>query len=245
MIQGENVADLLAELVEVQNEISTMPKLSQGYGYKYTDLDTIVQTIKPILHKHGIGYMQSIGGAAYNGQPVTLTTRVFNKAGQYIEDTAVLPSIESSKNNAAQLLGMSVTYMRRYELCAMLGITSDEDTDANLNAPHSRQAPKPQEQKPQLKGGDATAAEKKRINELLATKYPNGTAVFSKDEKLLYSKYRVEKFTAEELIAFIEKALANRVQATQASDTATLAEETAAWKDAQLNDTRNNRDDIF
>ena len=128
MKQSENINELLAALVEVQSELPTMPKDSQAYGYKYANLDTITQAIKPILHKHGVAYLQSVG---VGESGLTLTTRVFNKSGQWIEDTALLPVIANTKNNAAQTLGMSITYMKRYSLCAMLGITSDEDVDAN------------------------------------------------------------------------------------------------------------------
>lgn len=131
MKQSENINELLAALVEVQSELPTMPKDSQAYGYKYANLDTITQAIKPILHKHGVAYLQSVG---VGESGLTLTTRVFNKSGQWIEDTALLPVIANTKNNAAQTLGMSITYMKRYSLCAMLGITSDEDTDANVPA---------------------------------------------------------------------------------------------------------------
>ena len=221
MLQGEKITDLLAELVEVQNELPTMPKSSQAYGYKYTDLDTITQTIKPILHNHGIGYIQSVGGLSMDG--MTLTTRIFNKAGQYIEDTAALPAINSTKNNAAQTLGMSITYMRRYALCAMLGITSDEDVDANTDNTASRpsdtRTPQPPKQaaRPKQpaklpftpKGGESTPEEKARIKELCEAKYANGKRVFSNEEIKAYSGYRATK-TAAELIAFIENALRNR-----------------------------------
>lgn len=208
MIQSENITELLAEIAEVQSELPTMPKGSQAYGYKYTDLDTITQTVKPILHRHGIGYIQSVGGLAADG--MTLTTRLFNKKGQYIEDTAALPTITSTKNNAAQTLGMSITYMRRYALCAMLGITSDEDTDANAGAVVADARERKAAPKPQLKGGDSTEAEKARIRELCEAKYADGRPVFTREEKLLYSSYRKDKYTAAELIAFIENALRNR-----------------------------------
>lgn len=214
MIQSENITELLVALEAVQSELPTMPKSSQAYGYKYADLDTITQAIKPILHKHGIAYIQSIGGTSQ--EQTTLTTRVFNTKGQYIEDTAALPVITSTKNNAAQTLGMSITYMRRYALCAMLGITSDEDTDANSAEPvkaqkmDARQTRAPSE--PQVKGGESTPQEKQEIANLLASVLANGAPVFTLDDKKNYSAMRKDK-TAQELIECIKQELQKRITA--------------------------------
>jgi len=215
MKQSENVTELLSALADIQIEIPTMPKSSKAYGYMYTDLDTITQTIKPILKKYGVAYMQSVG--TVEGKP-SLTTRVFSKAGQYIEDTVVLPFIDSTKNNAAQTLGMSITYMRRYALCAMLGITSDEDTDANPKKefPAAKEQFKPQTpQQTALKGGENTEAEKTRLNVLCTAKYPNGQSVFSREEVKTYRSYRT-KMTAAELISLIANELKNRFPESEA-----------------------------
>lgn len=229
MLQSENISELLAALAEVQSELPTMPKSSQAYGYKYTDLDTITQTIKPILSKHGIGYIQSVGGLTENA--LTLTTRIFSKKGEYIEDTAALPTITSTKNNAAQTLGMSITYMRRYALCAMLGITSDEDVDANINGIEQTQKSKPTLQKQEVrpsqpakfafepKGGETTPAEKKELGGLLSTKYPDGGAVFSKAEAKKYSDMRKD-CTAREVIETIKRDLNARLNPTSTMKTA-------------------------
>lgn len=212
MIESENIAELLAALVEVQNEMPTFPKGSQGYGYKYTDLDCIVKTIKPILHKHSVGYMQSVGAC---GGVLTLTTRLFNSKGQYIEDTTILPEINGVKANSAQVAGMSITYMRRYCLCAMLGITSDEDIDANEfereNAQQEKKAESPKHQAPvvYVDGKEATPEEAARLKELGKAVYLNGQPIFSSDEKKIYFGYRTEK-TAKQLIEFMENALRNR-----------------------------------
>lgn len=226
MTQSNNITELLADLANVQFELPTMPKDSQAYGYKYTDLDTIVKTIKPILHKHNIGYTQSVG-ATTDGRP-TLTTRVFNNKGQYIEDVAILPEISNTKNNNAQTLGMSITYMRRYALCAMLGITSDEDVDANTvtqqsqapqRAPTPKAEPKAEPKKPapkkaafdfEPKGGETTPEEKREIGLLLTSKTADGKLVFSKDEVKAYSDMRKD-FTAAQVIAFIKKELQMRM----------------------------------
>ncbi len=217
MIQSENVTELLASLVELQSELPTMPKnktaYTNTYYYNYTDLDTIVQTVKPLLKKYNLAYMQSVGGLTANA--ITLTTRLFNSKGEYIEDTVVLPVIASQKNNSAQTLGMAITYMRRYTLCAMLGITSDEDVDACNSEPKQEQKQEPkqkQEVKKEkvLKGGDGTEEQKARIKELCCAKYADGKPVFKQEEIRLYSSYRETKYTAQELIEFIENALRNR-----------------------------------
>lgn len=211
MTQSENITELLVALESVQSELPTMPKNTPAYGYKYADLDTITQTIKPILHKHGIAYLQSIGGTSQ--EQMALTTRVFNTKGQYIEDTAALPVIISTKNNAAQTLGMSITYMRRYALCAMLGITSDEDTDVNSAEPvKTQKADTRQVSAPQAKGGESTPQEKQEIANLLASVHANGAPVFTLDDKKAYSAMRKDK-TAQELIACIKQELQKRVTA--------------------------------
>lgn len=228
MLQSDSITELLSALAEVQSELPTMPKSSQAYGYKYTDLDTITQTIKPILSKHGIGYIQSVGGLTENA--LTLTTRIFNKKGEYIEDTAALPTITSTKNNAAQTLGMSITYMRRYALCAMLGITSDEDVDANINGivqTQSKPTPSKQETSSKQpakfafepKGGETTPAEKRELGSLLSAKYLDGGAVFSKAEAKKYSEMRKD-YTAREVIEAIRRDLNARLNPTTQMQTA-------------------------
>lgn len=243
MIQSENITELMAGLAEIQFELPTLPKASQAYGYKYTDLDTIVKTVKPILHNHNIGYMQSVG--AYADGTQTLTTRVFNNKGQYIEDTTVLPVITGTKNNNAQTLGMSITYMRRYALCAMLGITSDEDVDASTLSQQSQakkdeKKPEPQKKAPPKaaqfeftpKGGETTPAEKKELGEIFKATYPDGSPVFSKDAMKFFSDMRKD-FTAREVIDNARKELEKRLNPTaEMKKAADLPPAVEAIKDA-------------
>lgn len=188
MKQSESIKNLLPALMDAQKEIPTMPKNAKAYGYNYTDLDTITSVIKPILARHNISYMQSVG-MDDEGRS-TLTTRIFSRDGEYIEDVTTLPVIQSAKNNSAQTMGMAITYMRRYALCAMLGITSDEDVDANtvmgnsvpqnvqnvqnaMNGAVSRQP-----------NSDVSA----EINRLISMVDANGLAVFSDGEKGSFRK---------------------------------------------------------
>jgi glutamine synthetase type III len=206
MLQSENINDLMSALVCAQAEFPTMPKNKDGYNYKYTDLDTIVQTIKPIMKKYNLAFLQSVGGL----DSVTITTRIFHTSGQYIEDTVSLPTIQSNKMNNAQVLGAVITYMRRYTLCALLGITCDEDVDCFVQTAANASKPKASPAPFAPKGGETTQAEKDRLNALCHAKYANGQNVFSVDEINTYLGYRKDK-TAAELIQFIENALKNRM----------------------------------
>ena len=160
-----------------------MPKNAKAYGYNYTDLDTITSVIKPILARHNISYMQSVG-MDDEGRS-TLTTRIFSRDGEYIEDVTLLPVIQSAKNNSAQTMGMAITYVRRYALCAMLGITSDEDVDANTVMGNSV----PQNVQNVQNAMNGTASRQSNsdvsaeISRLLSMVGADGVAIFSDDEK--------------------------------------------------------------
>lgn len=188
MRQSESIKNLLPALMDAQKEIPTMPKNAKAYGYNYTDLDTITSVIKPILARHNISYMQSVG-MDDEGRS-TLTTRIFSRDGEYIEDVTALPVIQSSKNNSAQTMGMAITYVRRYALCAMLGITSDEDVDANTvmgnSVPQNVQNVQNAMNGTVSRQGNSDVSSE--INKLISMVDANGAAVFSDDEK---NSYRV------------------------------------------------------
>ena len=192
MNQSEKLETLLSDLAKAQAEFPTLPKDKNGYNYKYTDLDTVISTLRPILAKHNIGFMQTLTTAG-NGMSA-MTTRLFNAAGEWLEDTTPLPGISLAKGNAAQNLGAAITYLKRYTLCAMLGISCDEDPDGkpdgnpdfnarNQNNKNSKnEAPQKQQQQNGPMGGPDTPQQRKTINELVGGKYPDGSKIFSKKE---------------------------------------------------------------
>lgn len=194
MRQSESISKLLSGLMDVQREIPTMPKNAKvSYKqthYCYTDLDTITSVIKPILARHDIAYMQSVG-MNEQGHNI-LTTRIFNRDGEYIEDSTTLPIIQGVNNNSAQTLGMAITYMRRYALCAMFGITSDEDVDANtFNVPQQTQAPQNVQNVANAMNGAVTETRNigVEIKNLLESVDANGMAIFTENDK---DRFRAE-----------------------------------------------------
>lgn len=182
MNQSETIKALLESLVNAQAELVTLPKNKQGYGYKYTELDTVISSIKPILAKHHIAFMQSL--TTLEGRPA-ITTRLFNKDGEWIEDTITLPPVEMAKTNAAQNLGAAITYMRRYALCSILGISSDEDTDAATVTPEKKES-KPR--KVYSEKASWTEEQMKEIGNLLNTTDSEGAGLFSDKDKAAFKK---------------------------------------------------------
>ena len=206
MKQSESVKTLLEGFGKAQAEFPTLPKDKNGYNYKYTDLETVISTLRPILAKHNIGFMQALT-TLENGR-WAITTRLFNNAGEWIEDTTPLPDVSLAKGNAAQNVGAAITYMKRYTLCAFLGVACDEDPDGKPDGNVDYNARKQNQQnasKPQ-----ATDAEKQKvINTLLATKNADGAFVFSAEEKKNFVNWQKSHSPAE-CVAFLEQKIEER-----------------------------------
>ena len=208
MKQTESIKALLESMAKAQAEFTTLPKDKAGYGYNYTDLDTVISYIRPIMAKHNLAFMQTL--TTLEGNAPAITTRIFHTSGEWIEDTTPLPPVTLAKGNAAQNLGAAITYMKRYTLCAMLGISSDEDADGKADpAPggtrgNDRNVPaqKPKNEGPKLAGGPDTEEEHEQIKALLKTKYPDGTPMFEEEAKKVTS-WRKER-TASQVIEYLK-----------------------------------------
>lgn len=117
--------ELYKALANFQAEVPNIYKNAKGYSYKFADLGEINDIIKPVLAKHGLGYVQPINGS-------TIKTIVFHvESGESIESSADIPQgVQLKGMNDFQVLGSAITYLRRYSLSSMLGLITDEDADA-------------------------------------------------------------------------------------------------------------------
>lgn len=120
------------DFINAQAEIGTLPKDKKGYGYNYTDFDTVVKTVKPILKKYNLGFCQMLETTEAGKSGIR--TILFHASGENIQSWFELPPSQVSKV-ACQNMGASITYIKRYALCAILGCSSDEDTDGVENRP--------------------------------------------------------------------------------------------------------------
>lgn len=133
MRQSEEVKDLFEALVNARSDIKNLYPSSSGYGYDYVPLEKIIDMLKAVLPRYGLDWIQ-LPSQGTDNTSVGLTTRIFHKSGQWLEDTVIVPATEVKGTNASQKLGASITYFRRYALCAAFGIAGDKDVDANDGA---------------------------------------------------------------------------------------------------------------
>lgn len=93
------------------------------YEFEYATIDEVLNTVRPVLAKHKIAYTQ-VPTETETG--TVLITRLIH-AGQWIESCVRLGQLESMQG-----LGSAITYLKRYALCAMVGVAAEDDDDANI-----------------------------------------------------------------------------------------------------------------
>lgn len=118
---------------------------------KYADLGAVIETITGPLNDNGLLFFQTIqpGGEV----PELVTAIVLVATGDKIESHA--PLISKDPTNP-QAFGAAVTYMRRYSLLAMCGL-SPEDDDGHAATQHvTARATSPRSTAPQHDAEGAT-----------------------------------------------------------------------------------------
>ena len=98
-------------------------KVNPAYKSKYASLDGILDTVRPILAKHGLGLSQSI--VASEGR-VGVKTVIVHADG--VIDMGEV-TIAVKPDTTAQQVGSSITYLRRQSIQAAMGIATDTDDD--------------------------------------------------------------------------------------------------------------------
>lgn len=95
--------------------------------YEHETLDGILKTISPALSQCGIN--PTFRTSTDNGV-IIVTCRVTHSQGHYEETSLPAVADTSGGKNAIQGIGSTVTYLQRYTLKAMLGLSAGYDDDA-------------------------------------------------------------------------------------------------------------------
>jgi len=122
---------VLKKIADLQQEVPVIYKSTEGFGYNFADLTAIFNIVNPFMQKHGLGFTQ--GTKIHDTGGTIVFTKIFTKSDEkdYVQSEMLIPAeISLSKMNTFQVLGSGITYFKRYQISAMLGLITDEDTDA-------------------------------------------------------------------------------------------------------------------
>lgn len=156
----------LSELTNVVRDLTAKVEMKQGgtYTYQYADLGSLLADVRPKLARHGIAISQDV---TTEGNSVTVETTLLHVSGESrTSKPLTLPG-----GGAPQSIGSAITYARRYQLTAMLGLGAEDDD--GQAAAHEVQARKSASRRPDraVVTKPPAADEKRKPWERIAAKY--------------------------------------------------------------------------
>ena len=126
-MKSDNINELATALCKMQGTLEDTAKSSPAYNYKYSDLSSILTYIRPIMAENGLSVTQLVNGD--NVGQIGVETILMHVSGQWVSTNAAM-SVQGQ--NLAQEAGKICTYLRRYSLAAIIGLTQ-KDEDAVLS----------------------------------------------------------------------------------------------------------------
>ena len=156
---------LSTALVSALGELQNVQKNATNphFRNRYASLDAILDSIRPVLKKHGLAISQE---PISDEDRVGVTTKIIHTSGESTSSTLLLPV----QQNTAQGYGSALTYARRYAIAAVLGIAADDDDDGEVASSPPRKPtaaqPLPRVETKERKGAEAagsTAGQKPSI----------------------------------------------------------------------------------
>lgn len=118
---SKNIWGKLAQF-QKQVQIIGFDSVNPHFKNKYASLAAVVKACAPVLSENGLAFSQIFSGSDI------ITIVADTETGEKIESVLRLPVAETA---TAQQIGSAITYMKRYALCAILGVVGDDDDDGN------------------------------------------------------------------------------------------------------------------
>jgi len=168
IISENNRPELFAAISKMQSELTGAFKAKSGHGYKYADLAQCIKTAQEPLANNGLSVVQLLTETEKGTEIATVLT---HEAGGYMSSSFLMAQavlMGGGGKNPAQTMGSSITYMRRYSYCAIIGLAQTDDDAANVREPQKQVITEQDQQ-----WIDAIKADPKVIDQLEAGQYKN------------------------------------------------------------------------
>lgn len=111
-------------------------KAGGKYEYHYADRADVIESYSKALSENGLAIVHSIGRDDHGG--LELRTSLVHHSGDRLESRVPLPATDS-----AQTLGSWLTYLERYQSCALLDIAAEDDDDGARAVTQKRERDEP------------------------------------------------------------------------------------------------------
>lgn len=129
---GQAKQQFYAAFTEFQADLPVIEKKKSGHNMKYAPLSDIIEQIKPFLRQYQLTYRFEQD----HSDAIQVTCIVTHAGGHSEQATMKAAADTSGSKNSVQAIGSTVSYLSRYTLCSVLGIsTADEDMDGRLPEP--------------------------------------------------------------------------------------------------------------
>ena len=127
MINYLSTGNIIDALSKAQSEFPVLTSDKEGYNYTYLTLANILNTIRPILGKNGLAFVQGCSIKVIDDVPfVEVVTQLMCK-DERLESTLSYPLGETPKGmSEIQYMGSIQSYLRRYGALGVLGIAGAE-----------------------------------------------------------------------------------------------------------------------
>lgn len=132
--------NIFEAMIEVQKRLPTAPKDSKNPHFKstYTKLSTAVEVVRPILIEFGVIMNHNQDNSHIMDGIVGVETKLVHAESQTSMSTTLFA--KPAKGLDPQSVGGCITYLSRYGIFSLVGLTTDDDDDGNyISQPGSQE----------------------------------------------------------------------------------------------------------
>ena len=133
------VGELAKALAAAQAELEPAKRdaTNPHFRSKYADLSACWDAVRAPLARYGLAVSQL---PSLDGDTVRLTTMLLHSSGEFLGSDA---AVRIAKHDAPSV-GSALTYLRRYSLSAIVGLSTEDDDGASAMASAPAQQSRPQ-----------------------------------------------------------------------------------------------------
>lgn len=117
------------KIKNIQKKIGVLKKDTQGYNYKYFDINQLLEKLTPLLHEEGLTLIQPLthldawrAGEGSGTSKPAIATIIYDGKEKLLEFIMPLPEITKPQD-----MGSAITYYRRYSLQSLFALEAEDD----------------------------------------------------------------------------------------------------------------------